>query len=137
MRAFEEGLVATQPGAAPERERGVQATWPEAAAVKGDAEPALVCRKRRSERWVNPRLFIQATSEVRLRSTCSGGKGCIVWFQAPVSQHRKSANMVEILAAVATKIAVALAEAIILRLAWELWAAYSRSLRPAFIPAAA
>jgi hypothetical protein len=44
VRAFEEGLVATQrkPGAAPERERGLQAAWPEAAAMKGDAEPALV-----------------------------------------------------------------------------------------------
>jgi cytochrome b len=43
--------------------------------------------------------------------------------------------MVEILATLATKIAFALAEAIILRLVWELWAAYSRSLRTAFIPA--
>lgn len=39
--------------------------------------------------------------------------------------------MSEILAAVAMKIGVALAEAIILRLAWQLWAAYSRHLRTA------
>ncbi|GAA3368277.1 hypothetical protein GCM10020367_06000 [Streptomyces sannanensis] len=44
--------------------------------------------------------------------------------------------MAEILAAVATKIIVALAEAIILRLIRELWAACSRSLRTVFVPAA-
>ncbi len=31
---------------------------------------------------------------------------------------------------------MALAEAIIMRLVWELWAACSRSLRTAFVPAA-
>ncbi|WP_189186730.1 hypothetical protein [Streptomyces albiflavescens] len=45
--------------------------------------------------------------------------------------------MAEILAAVATKITVALVEAIVLRLVWQLWSAYSRSLRTAFAPAAA
>ncbi|MGW7384405.1 hypothetical protein [Streptomyces sp. NPDC054794] len=45
--------------------------------------------------------------------------------------------MGEFLVAVATKIAVSLAEAIILRLVWELWAACSRSLRASFVPAAA
>ncbi|MGW1003182.1 hypothetical protein [Streptomyces sp. NPDC002520] len=45
--------------------------------------------------------------------------------------------MAEFLAAVAMKIAVALAEAIILRLVWELWATCSRSLRSASVPAAA
>ncbi|MFE7712028.1 hypothetical protein ACFU6I_41185 [Streptomyces sp. NPDC057486] len=44
--------------------------------------------------------------------------------------------MAEFLAAVAMKIAVALAEAIILRLVWELWATCSRSIRTAFVPAA-
>ncbi|MFE9609791.1 hypothetical protein [Streptomyces sp. NPDC006012] len=39
--------------------------------------------------------------------------------------------MGQILIAVATKVAVALAEAIILRIVWELWAACSRSLRSA------
>ncbi|MFJ5531095.1 hypothetical protein [Streptomyces sp. NPDC093261] len=42
--------------------------------------------------------------------------------------------MGEILVAVATKIGLALAEAILMRLAWELWAAYSRR---AAAPAAA
>lgn len=45
--------------------------------------------------------------------------------------------MGEILVAVATKIGVALAEAIILRLVGELWAVYLRSLRTASAPAAA
>ncbi|MET8248509.1 hypothetical protein ABZV31_31410 [Streptomyces sp. NPDC005202] len=39
--------------------------------------------------------------------------------------------MSEFLVAVAAKIGVAVAEAVILRLAWELWAAVSRSLRAA------
>ncbi|MFB7497452.1 hypothetical protein ACFC09_22700 [Streptomyces sp. NPDC056161] len=37
--------------------------------------------------------------------------------------------MGEILITVATKVAVAIAEAIILRVLWDLWAACSRSLR--------
>ncbi|WP_167459007.1 MULTISPECIES: hypothetical protein [Streptomyces] len=45
--------------------------------------------------------------------------------------------MAEILAAVATKIAVALAEAFIMRLVWQLWSAYSRSVRTVSAPAAA
>ena len=45
--------------------------------------------------------------------------------------------MGQLLVAVATKIGVALAEAIILRLAWELWAAYTRRLHTATAPAAA
>ncbi|MFD5792111.1 hypothetical protein ACFWIO_00985 [Streptomyces diastatochromogenes] len=45
--------------------------------------------------------------------------------------------MAEILAAVATKIVVALLEAIVLRLVWQLWTTYARSLRTAFAPAAA
>ena len=45
--------------------------------------------------------------------------------------------MGEILVAVATKIGVAIAEAIILRLAWELWSTYSRNLRTTAAPAAA
>lgn len=45
--------------------------------------------------------------------------------------------MSQILVAVATKIGVALAEAVILRLAWELWAAYSRHLRTVGAPATA
>jgi hypothetical protein len=44
--------------------------------------------------------------------------------------------MVEILIAVATKVAVALAEAVILRLVWQLWATCARSLRMASVPAA-
>ncbi|MGW2182362.1 hypothetical protein ACWCXX_30585 [Streptomyces sp. NPDC001732] len=44
--------------------------------------------------------------------------------------------MAEFLAALAMKFAVALAEAIILRLVWELWATCSRSIRTAFAPAA-
>ncbi|MGW1160174.1 hypothetical protein ACWD5Q_28610 [Streptomyces sp. NPDC002513] len=44
--------------------------------------------------------------------------------------------MGEILVAVAAKIGLALAETILLRLAWELWAAYSRRVRTA-APAAA
>ncbi|WP_189308887.1 hypothetical protein [Streptomyces brasiliensis] len=44
--------------------------------------------------------------------------------------------MAEILAAVATKIAVALVEAIVLRLVWQLWSACSQSLRTAFAPVA-
>jgi cytochrome b len=39
--------------------------------------------------------------------------------------------MGQILVAVATKIGVALAEAIILRLVWQLWAAYGQRLRTA------
>ncbi|GAA3480006.1 hypothetical protein GCM10018966_065030 [Streptomyces yanii] len=54
----------------------------------------------------------------------------------PAPEYRKSATMAEILAAVAMKIVVALAEAIILRLVWELWATCSRSIRTAFVPAA-
>ncbi len=45
--------------------------------------------------------------------------------------------MGEFLVGVATRIGVALAEAIIMRLMWELWAALSRSLRPTVAPAAA
>ncbi|MER6130351.1 hypothetical protein ABT173_49035 [Streptomyces sp. NPDC001795] len=45
--------------------------------------------------------------------------------------------MGQILVAVATKIGIALAEAIILRLVWELWAAFSRYLSPAPAPTAA
>ncbi|MFE1882035.1 hypothetical protein [Streptomyces diastatochromogenes] len=45
--------------------------------------------------------------------------------------------MAEILAAVATKIAVALLEAIVLRLVWQLWTTYTRSLRTAVAPGAA
>jgi hypothetical protein len=45
--------------------------------------------------------------------------------------------MVEILAAVATKIAVAVVEALVLRLVWQLWTTYARSLRTAFVTAAA
>ncbi|MDT0468402.1 hypothetical protein RM764_36340 [Streptomyces sp. DSM 41699] len=45
--------------------------------------------------------------------------------------------MGEILVAVATKIGLALAETILLRLAWELWAAYGRRVRTAAAPAAA
>ncbi|MEU6370574.1 hypothetical protein ABZ876_33840 [Streptomyces sp. NPDC046931] len=45
--------------------------------------------------------------------------------------------MGEILVAVATKIGLALAEAIVLRVAWQLWAAYSRHLRATVIPATA
>ncbi|MEU0835312.1 hypothetical protein [Streptomyces sp. NPDC005969] len=51
--------------------------------------------------------------------------------------YRKSATMAEFLAAVAMKIAVALAEAIILRLVWELWATCSRSIRTGFVVPAA
>ncbi len=53
------------------------------------------------------------------------------------SEDRKSADMGGILVAVATKIGVALAEAIIMRVLWELWAAYARHLRTAAAPAAA
>ncbi|MEU6097105.1 hypothetical protein [Streptomyces sp. NPDC047079] len=45
--------------------------------------------------------------------------------------------MGEILVAVAAKIGLALAETIILRLAWQLWAAYSRHLRATAAPATA
>ncbi|MGW7404098.1 hypothetical protein ACWGI9_10205 [Streptomyces sp. NPDC054833] len=45
--------------------------------------------------------------------------------------------MGEFLVAMATKVAMALAEAIIMRLVWELWAACSRSLRLNFVAAAA
>jgi hypothetical protein len=45
--------------------------------------------------------------------------------------------MGQILVAVATKIGVALAEAIILRLLCELWASYTRNSRTAAAPAAA
>ncbi|MEU1595507.1 hypothetical protein ABZ468_22250 [Streptomyces sp. NPDC005708] len=45
--------------------------------------------------------------------------------------------MGQILAAVAMKIGVAIAEAIVMRLAWELWAACSRYLRTTATPAAA
>ncbi|MEV6840372.1 hypothetical protein AB0N17_38750 [Streptomyces sp. NPDC051133] len=43
--------------------------------------------------------------------------------------------MAEILAAVATKIVVALVEALVLRLVWQMWSAYAISLRRAFAPA--
>lgn len=55
----------------------------------------------------------------------------------PAFQHRKSTDMGQILVAVATKIGVALAEAVVLRLAWELWAAYTRRRRTVTAPAAA
>jgi hypothetical protein len=45
--------------------------------------------------------------------------------------------MGEFLVAMATKVAMALAEAIVMRLVWELWAACSRSLRLNFTAAAA
>ncbi|WP_225829958.1 hypothetical protein [Streptomyces sp. NK08204] len=45
--------------------------------------------------------------------------------------------MAEILAAVATKIAVAVVEAIVMRLLWQLWSAYAGSARTAWAPAAA
>ncbi|MFE9098962.1 hypothetical protein [Streptomyces sp. NPDC007264] len=45
--------------------------------------------------------------------------------------------MSQILVAVATKVGLALAEAVVLRLAWQLWAAYSRHLRTAAAPATA
>ncbi|GAA3787667.1 hypothetical protein [Streptomyces chiangmaiensis] len=45
--------------------------------------------------------------------------------------------MSQILVTVATKIGVALAEAIIMRIVRELWAAYSRYLRTATTPATA
>ncbi|WP_433448123.1 hypothetical protein ACQPXS_07380 [Streptomyces sp. CA-142005] len=45
--------------------------------------------------------------------------------------------MAEILAAVATKILAALVEAIVLRLVWQLWSAYSPYLRKASAPVAA
>lgn len=51
----------------------------------------------------------------------------------PTSEYRKSFTMAEFLAAIAMKIAFALAEAIILRLVWELWATCSRSIRTAFV----
>ncbi|MFI9803176.1 hypothetical protein ACIHEJ_02160 [Streptomyces sp. NPDC052301] len=43
--------------------------------------------------------------------------------------------MAEILAAVATKIVVALVEALVLRLVWQMWSAHAVSLRKAFTPA--
>lgn len=51
-------------------------------------------------------------------------------------QNRKSADMAEILAAVATKILVGIVETIILRLVWQMWSAYLPYLRRAFAPAA-
>ncbi|WP_181139183.1 hypothetical protein [Streptomyces sp. Ru72] len=45
--------------------------------------------------------------------------------------------MGQILVAVATKIGAALAEALILRLVWQLWAAYARHQRTATAPTAA
>ncbi|WP_265559021.1 hypothetical protein [Streptomyces hygroscopicus] len=42
-----------------------------------------------------------------------------------------------ILVTVATKIGAALAEAIIMRVLWELWTAYARRLRTTAAPAAA
>ncbi|MGW5476175.1 hypothetical protein [Streptomyces sp. NPDC004008] len=45
--------------------------------------------------------------------------------------------MGEILVAVAAKIGLALAETILLRLAWQLWAAYGRHVHTAAAPAAA
>lgn len=50
-------------------------------------------------------------------------------------EYRKSADMGQILVAVATKISVALAETIILRLVWQMWAAYGQRLRTAAAPA--
>lgn len=58
-------------------------------------------------------------------------------FGHPQSENRKSTNMAEILAAVATKILAALVEAIVLRLVWQLWSAYSPYLRKASAPVAA
>jgi hypothetical protein len=80
-----------------------------------------------------PRLFSQVTHYVHLRGTHDGGKGCIVCFRKSVSEHRKSADMGEFLVAMAAKVA----EAIIMRLVWELWAACSRSLRMNVVAAAA
>lgn len=45
--------------------------------------------------------------------------------------------MAEILAAVATKIVGALVEALVLRLLWQMWSAYSPSLLRVVRPAAA
>lgn len=84
-----------------------------------------------------PRLFSQVTPYVHLRGTHGGGKGCIVCFRTSVSEDRKSADMGEFLVAMAAKVAMALAEAIIMRLVWELWAACSRSLRMNVVAAAA
>ncbi|TFV33667.1 hypothetical protein E4K10_38805 [Streptomyces sp. T1317-0309] len=55
----------------------------------------------------------------------------------PHRTNRKSTDMGQILVTVATKIGVALAEAILMRLVWELWAAFSRRLHTATAPAAA
>lgn len=46
-------------------------------------------------------------------------------------------DMGQILVAVATKIGAALAEALVLRLVWQLWAAYARRQGTATVPAAA
>ena len=82
-------------------------------------------------------MFTWAPSKVRLISTHGAEKGCIVWFRTPVPENRKSADMAEILAAVATKIVVALVEALLLRLVWQLWSAYAPTLLRAFAPTAA
>lgn len=81
-------------------------------------------------------MFISAPLKICPRASRGAEKIWIVRFQTPVSEYRKSANMAEILAAVATKIAVALVEAIVLRLVWQLWSACSQSLRTAFAPVA-
>jgi hypothetical protein len=82
-------------------------------------------------------LFTQATSEVLFHGTRRHGKACIVGYRTSASEHRKSTDMGQILVAVATKIGAALAEALILRLAWQLWAAYARHQRTVTAPAAA
>ncbi len=66
----------------------------------------------------------------------TGGRTALSGFEHPYL-YRKPVNMGEILIAVATKAAIALAEAILLRLVWQLYAAFSRSLRTVSVPAVA
>ncbi|MFE4626338.1 hypothetical protein [Streptomyces mirabilis] len=68
---------------------------------------------------------------MRLLDTWSGGRGLLSGFGTLYHEHRKSDNMGEFRVAGATKIAVAPAEAIILRLVLELRARLSAAFGPA------
>ncbi|MGW7522076.1 hypothetical protein [Streptomyces sp. NPDC054783] len=100
--------------------------------------------KRNGSRGDDRRADLPLSPHVYLGSVQSASRGHL-WRRKRLHclvpdiriQNRKSANMAEILATVAMKIVVALAEAIILRLVWQLWSAYAPTLRRAFAPAAA